>query len=69
VVLDGSAAYLVGPYGQTVVDISDPAHPRIAGGSTLNGDIRGIRDGFAYLNGSVSGLQVVKLNPLLPPPT
>lgn len=67
VTLAGDAVFMVGPDGQTVADISDPTHPRIAGGTTFNGSIVAVKDDFIYLSGHVSGLQVVQVNPLLPP--
>lgn len=65
--LAGDTVFVFGEIGHFVVDISDPFHPRVAGGIGWRGSVVGVKDGFVYLASGLSGLQVVQDNPLLPP--
>jgi hypothetical protein len=48
VVLDGSLAYLAQD-GLNVIDVANPAHPRIIGGTSLvHGPVAAVRDGYVF---------------------
>ena len=66
--IQNDIALLVGEELTLVLDIRDPARPRLSGGWSWSAGPMGIVDGIAYLVEFHGGMQLVRMNPLLPAP-